>query len=82
MMSAFPKVERCKGVKIWSRGEIDSDMINFGWSAFNAYQRDLEKGAASEGGCLYSNQFYSCFCKKTKSGICSAVVANDGVNYG
>jgi hypothetical protein len=79
-MSFFPKVKRCQSVKIWSKVEMTNEMMLFGWTVFNQYNRSLERGDVSEGGCMYSNRFYSAFAKKTKGGLCSVCVTNEGIN--
>lgn len=72
--SMFPKVEKCTSVKIWSHEEMTDEMMLFGWSVFNQYQRGLVNGDASEQGCAYSNDFYSASALKRKSGMCSVLV--------
>lgn len=72
--SVFPKVEKCNAVKIWSREEMTDEMMLFGWSVFNQYQRDLVNGEVSEQGCAYSNNYYVSCARKRKSGMCSVIV--------
>lgn len=74
--SIFPKFDKCNSVKVWSRYEITDEMMQFGWSAFNQYQRGLTSGEVSESGCIYSNKFYMASAKKTKSGMCSVCVVS------
>ena len=78
-MSYFPKVKKCKSVKIWSKVEMTNEMMLFGWTAFNSYQKALEVGNVSESGCMYSNRFHSAFAKKTKGGLCSVCVVDEGI---
>lgn len=75
--SVFPKVDKCTSVKIWSRETMTDEMMQFGWSAFNQYQRSLVNGEVSESGCVYSNNFYMALTRKTKMGLCSVQVGSD-----
>lgn len=77
MESIFKKASKCNSVKIWSREEIDDDMLLFGWSCFNRYQRDISSGEACESGCIYSNSFFSALARKTKAGMCSVLVRRE-----
>lgn len=72
--SIFPKVDKCNAVKIWSKQEMTDDMMLFGWSAFNQYQRDITNGKASGSGCIYSNKWFAAWVRKTASGTCSVKV--------
>lgn len=72
----FEKQRKCQSVKIWSRDEMNECMMLLGWSAFNQFNRDLESGAVSgKDGCVYSNDYYTAYARKTKSGMCTVRVS-------
>lgn len=79
-MSYFDKEKKCQSVKIWSRVEMTDEMMLFGWTVFNSYNLDLEQGNVSKDGCAYANKFYSAYAKKTKGGLCSVCVMNEGIS--
>jgi len=74
MESIFKKAEKCNSVKIWSKMEMGDDMLLYGWGCFNRYQLEISTGKASESGCVYSNDFFGAYAKKTGSGMCSVLV--------
>ena len=75
-MSAFKKQKPCQSVKIWSKEDMENEMMLFGWSVFNQFQRDIQSGDAdSSNGCIYSNQFFMASAVKTKGGCASVCVA-------
>ncbi len=74
-MSMFDKEKPCQSVKIWSRQQMDSGMMQFGWSAYHEFNRDLQTGSVSSSVCVYSNKFYSAWIKKTKGGCGSVIVS-------
>lgn len=74
-MAYFEKQEPCDSVKIWSRQIMTDDMMLFGWTMFNRFNRELKTGdVCGDTGCLYSNKFYAAYAKKTKSGLASVCV--------
>lgn len=76
-MSIFEKEKPCQSVKIWSKQEMDSDMMLFGWTVFNRYNKELQTGDVSSEGCVYSNDFFHALAKKTKGGLGSIVVCRE-----
>mgnify|MGYP000613290824 CR=1 FL=1 len=75
-MSIFKKEKKCQSVKIWSRTDMDDTMMLFGWTVFNEYNESLVKGEVSaKDGCVYSNDYYAAYAKKTKGGLCSVCVS-------
>lgn len=79
-MSFYEKEKKCQSVKIWSKVEMTDEMMLFGWTVFNQYNKSLTNGDVSVGGCMYSNKFYSAFAKKTKGGMCSVCVVDEGIS--
>lgn len=74
----FEKQSKCQSVKIWSRHNMNENMMLFGWTVFNEYNRGLESGEVSgKDGCVYSNDYYVAYAKKTKGGMCSVCVYPD-----
>lgn len=77
-MGFFKKDKKCKSVKIWSRTDMDDHMMLFGWTAFNEFQRGLVAGeVCGKTGCVYSNDYYVAYAKKTKGGMCSVCVEHN-----
>ncbi len=77
-MSIFKKEKKCQSVKIWSRTDMDDLMMLFGWTVFNEYNCSLTKGEVSaKDGCVYSNDFYVAYAKKTTGGMCSVCVSHN-----
>lgn len=78
MEAIFNKDKPCQSVKIWSRGNMTDDMMLFGWSVFNKFNRDLQRGSASgRYGCVYSNELYAAYAAKTKGGCGSICVTEN-----
>lgn len=73
-MSIFSEEKPCQSVKIWSRQAMDSEMMDFGWTVFNSFNQEIQSGDVSIDGCIYSNEHYSAFAKKTKGGCGSIAV--------
>jgi len=78
-MSYFNKEKPCQSVKIWSRQPMTPDMMQFGWSVFNRYNKEIQSGDVSTDGCVYSNKFYAASAKKTKGG-CASICVRDRSN--
>lgn len=74
METIFKKESKCQSVKIWSRKDMTDNMMLFGWSVFNEFNRGIQSGDVSIDGCIYSNDFYAAFAKKTKGGCASICV--------
>lgn len=78
MEAIFDKEKPCQSVKIWSRCNMTDNMMLFGWSVFNDFNRDIQSGSVSgKGGCVYSNKFYAAYAVKTKGGCGSICVTEN-----
>lgn len=74
-MSYFEKQEPCESIKIWSRQIMTSEMLDYGFNIFKRFNFEIQKGeTCGNTGCMYSNNVYSAYVKKTKSGCASVCV--------
>ena len=77
-MGHFEKQKKCQSVKIWLRTDMDDNMMLFGWTVFNEYNKSLVTGDVSgKDGCVYTNDYYMAYAKKTKGGMCSVCVTHN-----
>jgi len=76
MEPIFNKEKPCQSVKIWSRQNMTDNMMQFGWKVYSDFNRDIQSGSVSIYGCIYSNEFYAAFTKKTKGG-CATICVED-----
>lgn len=76
-MGFFKNDKKCQSLKIWSRGELTSEMANFGVSVFHQFNEDLVNGNCSASGCGFFNskKKMSAFAKKTPGGLASIMVS-------